>query len=156
VVDLNHNGRADPGDQVSWIIVATNTGTLTLHGVAVNDGLFTAAGIVVGCPRSTLAPARSMTCASAPHTATQSDVALGLLGAAFLGSSTSSGEVRTGSLSRTPTGDPTSGGGEMFGSEGRLAFTGVSSGLGVALVLGLVLVLLGILLMTLGRRVWRG
>jgi uncharacterized repeat protein (TIGR01451 family) len=156
VVDLNHNGRADPGDQVSWIIVATNTGTLTLHGVAVNDGLFTAAGIVVGCPRSTLAPARSMTCASAPHTATQSDVGLGLLGAAFLGSSTSSGEVRTGSLSRTPTGDPTSGGGEMFGSEGRLAFTGVSSGLGVALVLGLVLVLLGILLMTLGRRVWRG
>ena len=155
VVDLNHNGRADPGDQVSWIIVATNTGTLTLHGVAVNDGHFAAAGIVVRCPRSTLAPARSMTCASAPHTATQSDVALGLLGA-FLGSSTSSGGVQTGSLSGTATGDPTSGSGEMFGPQGLLAFTGVSSGLSIALVLGLLLVLLGILLMTLGRRAWRG
>jgi uncharacterized repeat protein (TIGR01451 family) len=155
LVDLNHNGRVDPGDRVSWIVVATNTGSLTLHGVAVNEGLLTAAGIVVVCPRSTLAPARSITCSSAPHTVTQADVALGLLGDALLGSGTSPGQTQAGSLSGT-AGVTSSGGGEMFEPDGLLAFTGVSSGLGPTLVLGLALVLLGTLLVTVGLRIGRG
>ncbi len=46
------------GDPVTWSYVVTNSGKITLTGVAVTDDQ----GVAVTCPKTTLKPAESMTC----------------------------------------------------------------------------------------------
>ena len=71
-VDVNANGRVDAGDTIDYAFVVTNTGALTLSGVAVDDPKTGP----VACPVSTLAPGASTTC-TATYTITQEDVNAG-------------------------------------------------------------------------------
>src|SRR5262249_36331009 len=69
VIDANHNGVVDVGDEVAWTFLVTNTGHLTLR-VAVHDPR---AGSI-SCPATTLAPGASTTCtADKRHVLTQAD-----------------------------------------------------------------------------------
>ena len=71
-VDANSSGRLDPGDTIEYSFVVTNTGTVTLSSVAVNDPKVG----IVSCPSTTLAPGESTTC-TATYTLTQADVDAG-------------------------------------------------------------------------------
>jgi uncharacterized repeat protein (TIGR01451 family) len=67
-------GKTALGDTISFTYLVTNTGTLTLTNVSVNDPT----GGATTCPVTTLAPNASTTCsATSPHTVTQSDVDAG-------------------------------------------------------------------------------
>ena len=75
VTDVNGNGRTDVGDKIRYEFVVTNTGTVTLTGVGVDDPKLAAQGISVTCDPSTLAPGESVVCtADAPYVVTQADV----------------------------------------------------------------------------------
>ncbi len=76
VTDVNGDGKTDLGDTIAWSFLVTNTGTVTLTSVGVNDST---AGAVT-CPSSTLAPGNSETCtADTAHTITQTDVSGGVV-----------------------------------------------------------------------------
>ncbi len=62
VTDVNDNGRTDAGDEIRWEFVLTNTGTLTLSDLRVDDPLVEAAGIAIVCPDAPLAPGESVVC----------------------------------------------------------------------------------------------
>ncbi len=68
-VDVDGDGRADAGDTIAYTLVVTNTGTLSLDQIEVEDP---AAG-AVACPGTTLAPGASITC-TASITISQADV----------------------------------------------------------------------------------
>ncbi len=70
--DVNANGLIDAGDTIGYSFQLTNTGSLTLRQLAVNDPK---TGPVV-CPVTTLAPAASTSCSST-YTITQADVDAG-------------------------------------------------------------------------------
>ena len=70
--DVDGNGRVDAGDTIAYTFVVTNTGAVTLTGVAVTDPKVGA----VTCPSTTLAPGASTTC-TATYTITQADVDAG-------------------------------------------------------------------------------
>ncbi len=97
VDDANDNGVNDPGDVIRWEFDVTNTGTVTLNDVAVNDPLLDELGIAVTCDAAPLAGGTSTTCASAEYTITAADAAAG----GIRNVATVSGEVPEG----TP-GDP--------------------------------------------------
>ncbi len=68
----NSTGYGAAGDTIDYSYVVTNTGTTTLHGVAVSDNKVAS----VSCPDATLAPAASETC-TGTYSVTQSDVDTG-------------------------------------------------------------------------------
>ncbi|WP_162257560.1 DUF11 domain-containing protein [Phycicoccus sp. Soil802] len=150
-LDANHDGAAELGDEVTYRFAVTNTGSVTLHHVKVDDQLVAPAGpaVAVTCPTSTLAPGTSMTCASSPYTITQADVDAGsVANMATAHGRTPAGEDVPSNQSgvRTPTiGDRLAFGGV---ARGVLAFTGSNAitlaGLGLlALGLGLGLTFVG-------------
>ncbi|MGB8813563.1 MAG: DUF11 domain-containing protein, partial [Paracoccaceae bacterium] len=54
LVDLNANGRADPGDRINYTLAVTNTGNVTLNNVSITDPLV---GVTLsGGPIASLAP----------------------------------------------------------------------------------------------------
>ncbi|WP_420367228.1 DUF7507 domain-containing protein [Curtobacterium sp. L1-20] len=63
------------GQDVTYSFVVTNTGNVTLTGVAVDDSEFTGSGQLsaIDCPTTTLAPGAQTTC-TATYTITQADV----------------------------------------------------------------------------------
>ena len=63
------------GDAVAYSFLVTNTGNVTLTGIAVDDTLTAPAGpaLTVTCPVTTLAAGASTTC-TAPYTASQADI----------------------------------------------------------------------------------
>ncbi len=67
-VDVNGNGVTDPGDTVSYTFIVTNTGTVTLTGVAIVDPLLSGAGVNITCAQMTLAPGATTTCRSTAYT----------------------------------------------------------------------------------------
>ncbi len=69
--DVDGNGP-DVGDTIAYSFVVTNTGNVSLTGIAVTDPKVTS----VSCPVTTLAPAASTTC-TATYTLTQADVNAG-------------------------------------------------------------------------------
>jgi uncharacterized repeat protein (TIGR01451 family) len=76
VDDVNGDGKTDLGDTISWSYLVTDTGTITLTSVTVNDP---EAGATT-CPQTTLAPGASETCtADAVHPITQADVDAGVV-----------------------------------------------------------------------------
>lgn len=74
VTDVNRNGVRDAGDTIPYTFLVTNTGQVTMNGIAVNDPPIGA----VTCPVTTLAPGASTTCASVnPYTFTAADATAG-------------------------------------------------------------------------------
>ncbi|MFC0070131.1 hypothetical protein ACFFQW_40530, partial [Umezawaea endophytica] len=78
VVDVNANGRTDVGDRIDYSAVVTNSGTVTLTGVAVSDAVEEPAGPspALTCQPAapaTLAPTATTTCTGS-YTVTQADV----------------------------------------------------------------------------------
>ncbi|MGL4174285.1 MAG: DUF7507 domain-containing protein [Actinomycetota bacterium] len=72
--DANGNGVTDLGDEITWIFVVTNAGTVSLSNLVVNDPL---AG-TVSCPLTTLLLGQSTTCTSTtPYVITQANVDAG-------------------------------------------------------------------------------
>ncbi len=69
LTDTDGNG-ADLGDTLTWSFLVTNTGSITVHAVAVADPV---AGPVT-CLAATLAPGASTTCTAPPRVLTQADV----------------------------------------------------------------------------------
>lgn len=75
LVDANGNGYAEAGEKVNYSITVTNTGGLTLTGVAVTDDLLGA----IGCPAAPLAPGATITCEVTSLTLTQAQIDAGTL-----------------------------------------------------------------------------
>ncbi|MEZ5191695.1 MAG: hypothetical protein R2734_03700 [Nocardioides sp.] len=97
VTDLDGNGP-DAGDTISYSLVVTNTGNVTLTGVTVTDPTVGP----VSCPVTTLAPGVSVTC-TATYTLTQADVDAGHVA----NTATATGTPRPGSRRRPPRTTPT-------------------------------------------------
>ncbi|WP_219087015.1 DUF7507 domain-containing protein [Microbacterium resistens] len=76
IVDANGSGRVDAGDTVVFSFTVTNTGTTTLHGIAVTDARLD--GDVV-CDPTTLAPGESVTCTGPAAVLTQAEVDAGAI-----------------------------------------------------------------------------
>ncbi|MGG5257805.1 DUF7507 domain-containing protein [Phycicoccus avicenniae] len=91
VVDVDANGP-DAGDTVTWTLEVTNTGTVTLDSVLVDDELL--ALTEFACGSGPLAPGASRTCVLPTYALTQDDVDAG----AVTNSATVAGTP--------PTGDP--------------------------------------------------
>ncbi|MGC3955201.1 MAG: LPXTG cell wall anchor domain-containing protein [Propionicimonas sp.] len=77
VSDANGNGISDAGDVVRWTFTVTNTGTLTLEDVRVDDPLLVDLGIAIDCEQTTLAAGATTSCESDEYTITQADVRAG-------------------------------------------------------------------------------
>jgi uncharacterized repeat protein (TIGR01451 family) len=78
VTDVNGNGRTDVGDTILYEFEVTNTGTVTLTNVEVNDPKLARNGITVTCDPSTLAPGESVVCtADSQYVVTKADVKRG-------------------------------------------------------------------------------
>jgi uncharacterized repeat protein (TIGR01451 family) len=74
--DVTGDGRIGADDTIQWTFTVTNTGVVTLTGVAVSDPT---AGPVT-CLTTTLAPGAATSCtADAPYTITTADVAAGVV-----------------------------------------------------------------------------
>jgi gliding motility-associated-like protein/uncharacterized repeat protein (TIGR01451 family) len=71
--DANGNGLADVGEVITYDIVVTNTGNVTISNIAVTDPNATITG---GSPITSLAPGASST-VTAEHVLTQSDIDAG-------------------------------------------------------------------------------
>jgi uncharacterized repeat protein (TIGR01451 family) len=69
IVDVEANGL-DAGDTIAYTFTVTNTGSVTLTGVAVTDPMVGA----ISCPSTTLAPGESTVCTAADYVLTQADV----------------------------------------------------------------------------------
>ena len=83
-IDVNHDGITDAGDTIAYTFTVTNTGALTMSGIAVSDPK---AGPVT-CPQPTLASGPSETCtANSLYTVTAADDTAG----AVLNTATASG-----------------------------------------------------------------
>lgn len=111
VVDVNHNGKTDKGDRITWKITIRNTGTVAVTGIAVSDP---SAGPVT-CPQTTLQPGESMRCKVAAHTITKADVKKGkVVNVAIATGTTPAGPVTSG-----PVKDTVKVGGGYYGGPGR-------------------------------------
>ncbi len=60
---------AKVGDTIAYTFEVANTGTAPIHGIAVTDPKVTG----ITCPKTTLAPAESMTCTADPYPTTTAD-----------------------------------------------------------------------------------
>ena len=100
--DVDSNGRVDAGDTVAYTLVLTNTGTVTLTDVTVDDPKVGA----IDCPTNALAPNASTTCTT-DYTITQADVDAGTVDNTATASATApSGDAVTAGPDSTST--PTS------------------------------------------------
>jgi uncharacterized repeat protein (TIGR01451 family) len=71
--DVNGNGFADAGDQISYTFAVKNTGNVAVDGVAITDPMLSAAGVAVSPPSADLAAGASTTFTAAPYTVTATD-----------------------------------------------------------------------------------
>jgi uncharacterized repeat protein (TIGR01451 family) len=70
LADTNHNGTADAGEKITYSFLVTNTGSVTLHGVAVDDPNVSGLAPVT----ATLLPGGEQIFTAAAYTVTQADV----------------------------------------------------------------------------------
>ncbi|MGN6302714.1 MAG: DUF7507 domain-containing protein [Angustibacter sp.] len=77
--DLDHDGRVDAGDALTYRVVLRNTGSLTLRSARVVDSLVTRHGGRFTCNRTTLAPGASATCVTGPITVTTAQARAGVV-----------------------------------------------------------------------------
>jgi uncharacterized repeat protein (TIGR01451 family) len=74
--DGDGDGVADAGEIIKYTFTATNTGTVTLNDLRIDDPRLTAAGVTVTCPATTVAPGESVIC-TAEYKVQAGDVASG-------------------------------------------------------------------------------
>ncbi|MGL5930866.1 MAG: beta strand repeat-containing protein, partial [Dermatophilaceae bacterium] len=75
VEDVNTNGVNDIGDRITWTFTVTNTGTVTVTNLTIEDAAFVGP---ISCVSTTLAPGATTTCASdTPYTIVTRDAVLG-------------------------------------------------------------------------------
>ncbi|WP_182378280.1 DUF11 domain-containing protein [Nocardioides sp. WS12] len=99
VDDVNGNGLTDLGDEINFVFDVSNTGNVTMSGIAIDDPLLADLGITVTCDPTTLAPGASVTCAAdGPYVITQADVDAGTVENA----ATASGTPPSGPVVETP------------------------------------------------------
>ena len=79
VQDANRNGVTDPGDTLRYRFEVTNTGTVSVSDIVVDDPMLTRAGVALNCPPRTLLPGGVFVCVSAPYTITEADARRGTL-----------------------------------------------------------------------------
>ncbi|MDR0960373.1 MAG: DUF11 domain-containing protein [Propionibacteriaceae bacterium] len=80
LVDANNNSSADVGETVTYTFTVTNTGDVSLHGMAVDDRMLKAAGATITCPNAEgTQPAGAVVTCSASYTVTQADVDAGTI-----------------------------------------------------------------------------
>lgn len=94
--DLNANSLIDLGETISYSFLVTNTGTVTLAGVTVDDSMLSAAGIAVAPGPQTLAPGGSVTF-TATYTPSQADIDFG----SVVNTATATGTRASGALVRS-------------------------------------------------------
>jgi uncharacterized repeat protein (TIGR01451 family) len=80
VVKKANTSTAAPGQKITYSFDVTNTGNVTIHGVAIDDTAFTGTGTLspVTCPVTTLAPGQSTTC-TATYIVTDADMDAGMV-----------------------------------------------------------------------------
>ena len=144
--DTNGDGLIGVGDTIAWTFTATNTGLVTLTGVAVTD---VKAGPVT-CQVTTLAPGASTTCAAdQPYTITAADAASGGVSnhASAVAACSCTATVLAARAAAVVAADP----GTVPGSGSALPFTGANA-VGELLAAGMGAALFGAFLLTLARR----
>ncbi len=135
------------GARISYSFLVTNTGTISLSSIAITETTFTGSGAVptVVCPAAAalLAPGAVVTC-TATYTATEADVRAGSISNTATASGTALGQTVTSdpSTARVSVNVPPAAGG--------LPFTGVRSGLDLAIAVALLAA--GALMVLIGRR----
>ena len=72
VTDVNANGLVDAGDTINYTFAVTNSGSVTISDLAIDDPMLAAAGVTISCDDSVLAPGADTTCAG-EYTITQTD-----------------------------------------------------------------------------------
>jgi len=91
----NTAGKADAGETITYSFLVTNTGNVTLTGVAVVDPkLDSVPGSAVTCAPTTLLPGDTVTCTAAAYIVKAADVAAGK---PIINVATASGQPPTGS-----------------------------------------------------------
>jgi uncharacterized repeat protein (TIGR01451 family) len=145
------------GDLVNFTFVATNTGNVTLTGIALTDPMLT----TLTCPATMLAPGESMTCTGSPYTIKAADVKLGHLTNSAIVSSAycpttgcvvvDAADTVTVTTARVAGETDGGGGNGNGGNGGGLAYTGLAGGFGIAGLGGGILAA-GILLLVVARR----
>ncbi|PWD52402.1 hypothetical protein C8046_06160 [Serinibacter arcticus] len=105
VEDVNGNGVVDAGDRITYVFVVTNTGTVVLTDVSVDDPKLEALGITVRCDPTTLRPGASVTCeADSPYSITQADTTAGRV----VNTASAVGDAPAGVVPPTPATDTVS------------------------------------------------
>ncbi len=106
LADTNGNGVADAGEQITYTIVLTNTGNVTLTGVTAHDEMLTG---LTPTEVASLAPRASAEFTADPYTVTPEDVEAGAVTNVATGTGTTPGDVPVESpegSATTPTIDP--------------------------------------------------
>ena len=70
ITDANSDGLLDAGDTITYTFVVSNSGNLTLHGIAVTDAKVSP----ITCPVTTLLPGQSTTCTAPAYVILQNDI----------------------------------------------------------------------------------
>ncbi|WGM19959.1 hypothetical protein QEH68_18335 [Paenarthrobacter sp. OM7] len=76
LADKDGDNAADAGEAIEYTFTATNTGTVTIDGLQIDDPMLSEAGVNVECSTATLAPGESVTC-TATYTVKASDIESG-------------------------------------------------------------------------------
>ena len=76
LADKDGDNAADAGETIEYTFTATNTGTVTIDGLQIDDPMLREAGVDVECSTATLAPGESVTC-RATYTVKASDIESG-------------------------------------------------------------------------------
>ena len=74
--DKDGDTAADAGETIEYKFTATNTGTVTLEGLQIDDPMLREAGVNVECSTTALAPGESVSC-TATYTVTAADIESG-------------------------------------------------------------------------------
>ncbi|KRF20992.1 hypothetical protein ASG90_00825 [Nocardioides sp. Soil797] len=73
LVDKDGDEKADAGEKIRYTFEVTNTGTVTVDGISIDDDMLADAGVEITCKATKLAPGESTTC-TAVYTVTDKDV----------------------------------------------------------------------------------
>ncbi|WP_211250672.1 DUF7507 domain-containing protein [Arenimonas donghaensis] len=75
--DEGVQGRGEAGDVITYSVIVTNTGNLTISNLTVEDSFQGGAPVMLDCAPTTLAPGEVATCASYTHTITAAEANAG-------------------------------------------------------------------------------
>lgn len=146
VNDRDNDGRLDAGDTITFGFRASNTGSLTIHGLRVVDRRLSRAGVSVHCPVTTLAASASVVCMSGPVAVRRGQAQKGFgRNFAYVTGQTAAGASVRSNSSVTDVGRTTQ-------SAQAAALPRTGSDLADPALLGLVLLLCGATMTVLSRR----